>query len=94
MALDCSKRKHELAPGQKFCDNCGTQNIELKIRTKEEIESMQEKLLSLIDKYSGAKGISAMIILIPQIALLKWVLGDDRDPIAPISNALGRSEGV
>jgi len=91
MSLDCPKCKHELAPGQKFCDNCGTQNIEVKIRTKEEIESMQEKLLSLIGKYSGEKGLVAMAVVTPQIVLLGWVLGNDHDPTSALTNALNKS---
>lgn len=98
MALDCPKCKHELAPGQKFCDNCGVRNTEtLKVRTKEEIEVMKEKLLSLLslaEEYPGVKGIAMAMVVFPQISLLEWVLGDNRDPLAPISNALGRSEGV
>jgi len=51
----------------------------------------QKKLLSLIGKYSGEKGLVAMAVVTPQIVLLGWVLGNDHDPTSALTNALNKS---
>jgi hypothetical protein len=77
--MDCIKCKHELAPNQKFCDNCGMQVSRLK--TSSEIVAMADNLREAVNKMDGASA-PFLALCLQTFITLDWVLGQtDLDPL-------------
>ena len=79
--LDCPKCKHELAPGQKFCDNCGERVSAKVVRSMGELEDKKKEIRDLIDKVSPEKGMIGLTVLLPLLMFCIWAQGEDVDPL-------------
>ncbi|GAH88817.1 unnamed protein product [marine sediment metagenome] len=79
----CPKCGSDVVEGQKFCIECGTAQ-DVKMRTKEEIMEMKEKLSAFLsspkDETSGmGRLMFSMSVFVGMDTILRWVLNLTND---------------
>lgn len=79
----CPKCGSDIVEGQKFCIECGTAQ-EVKMRTKEEIMEMKEKLSAFLSSPESkntemGRLMFSMSVFVGMDMILRWVLGLEND---------------
>jgi len=86
---DCPNCKHELAPGQKFCDNCGAAIAPKKVRTAQEVEGFIKSTEETRNNIEGLRErVAFALVTSPMVAMCFWFLGGE-DPSASIKKRCG-----